>query len=86
MHDLLYDRQTSLSDKHLRVYGTEVGLDMERFNRDMMLQTFALRVHEDTLSGSQSGVSSTPTFFINDSLYPGPCDFETMLARIEEAT
>ncbi|HWO30048.1 MAG TPA: thioredoxin domain-containing protein, partial [Candidatus Acidoferrum sp.] len=29
MHDLLYDRQTALSDKHLKVYGTQVGLDME---------------------------------------------------------
>jgi protein-disulfide isomerase len=86
MHNLLYDRQAALSDKHPRVYGTQVGLDMERFNRDMMLQTFALRVREDTLSSSQSGVNTTPTFFINDSRYLGPCDFETMLSRIEEVT
>ena len=86
MHDLLYDRQTALSDKHLKVYGTQIGLDMERFNRDMMLQTFALRVREDTLSASQSGVNTTPSFFINDSRYLGPCDFKTMLSRIEEVT
>jgi protein-disulfide isomerase len=86
MHDLLYDRQTALSDKHLKVYGTQIGLDMERFNRDMVLQTFALRVREDTLSASQSGVNTTPTFFINDSRYLGPCDFEPMLSRIEEVT
>jgi protein-disulfide isomerase len=86
MHDLLYDRQTALSDKHLKLYGTQVGLDMERFNRDMLLQTFALRVREDTLSASQSGVNTTPTFFINDGRYLGPCDFETMLSRIEEVT
>src|ERR1700678_2892538 len=86
MHNLLYDRQAALSDKHLRVYGTQVGLDMERFNRDMVLQIFALRVREDTLSASQSGVDTTPTFFINDSRCLGPCDFETMLSRIEEVT
>jgi protein-disulfide isomerase len=86
MHDLLYDRQTALSDKHLKLYGTQVGLDMERFNRDMMLQTFALRVREDTLGASQSGVNTTPTFFINDSRYLGPCDFGTMLSRMEEVT
>ena len=86
MHDLLYDRQTALSDKHLKAYATQVGLDMERFNRDMLLQTFALRVHEDTLSASQSGVNATPTFFVNDSRYLGPCDFKTMLSRIEEVT
>jgi protein-disulfide isomerase len=86
MHDLLYDRQTALSDKHLRVYGTQVGLDMERFNRDMLLQTFALRVCEDAMSACRSGVNTTPTFFMNDSLYLGPCHFETMLSRMQEIT
>ena len=86
MHNLLYDRQAALSDKHLRVYGTQLGLDMERFNRDMTLQTFALRVREDTLSARHSGVNTTPTFFINDSRYLGQCDFETMLSRMEEVT
>jgi protein-disulfide isomerase len=75
MHDLLDDHQPALSDKHLKLYGTRVGLNMERFNQDMMLHTFALRVHEDVLSAGQSGVSTTPSFFINDSRYLGPCDF-----------
>jgi hypothetical protein len=36
------------------VYATQVGLDMERFNRDMMLHAYALRVHEDILSANRS--------------------------------
>jgi protein-disulfide isomerase len=84
MHELLYDHQGALSDKHLKVYGTQVGLDMERFNRDMMLQTFAVRVDEDVLSASQSGVSTTPSFFINDSRYIGACDFETLFSQIQD--
>jgi protein-disulfide isomerase len=84
MHDLLYDHQPALSDKHLKLYGTRVGLDMERFNHDMMLHTFALRVHEDVLSANQSGVSTTPSFFINDSRYLGSCDFATLHSRIKQ--
>jgi protein-disulfide isomerase len=84
MHELLYDHQGALSEKHLKVYGTQVGLDMERFNRDMTLQTFAVRVNEDVLSANQSGVSTTPSFFINDSRYLGGCDFQTLLSQIEE--
>jgi protein-disulfide isomerase len=84
MHDFLYDHQLALSDKHLRVYATQVGLDMERFNLDMMLHMHAVRVHEDILSAGQSGVGTIPAFFINDSRYVGPCDFETVLSRIEE--
>ena len=86
MHDFLYDHQFALSDKHLRVYATQVGLDMERFNRDMMLHTHALRVHEDILNAGQSGVSTAPAFFINDNRHVGPCDFETLLSHMKEFT
>jgi protein-disulfide isomerase len=86
MHDLLYDRQLALSDKHLRVYATQVGLDMERFNRDMMLHTHARRVREDILSAGRSGVSAAPAFFINYSQHSGPCNFETLLSDMEKFT
>jgi protein-disulfide isomerase len=86
MHDFLYDHQLALSDKHLKLYATQVGLDMERFNLDMMLHTHALRVHEDILSASQSGVSTAPAFFINESRHVGPCDLETLLSHIKEFT
>jgi hypothetical protein len=59
---------------------------MERFNQDMMLHTFALRVHEDVLSAGQSGVSTTPSFFINDSRYLGPCDFAILRSHIKQVT
>ncbi len=84
MHDLLYDHHPTLSDKHLKVYATRVGLDMERFNLNMMLHMHAVRVHEDILSAGQSSVGTIPAFFINDSLYVGPCDFETVVSHVEE--
>ena len=64
MHDLFFDQRHALSDKHLRVYATQCGLDMERFNRDMALHTFDFRVREDILSGHQNGVSDTPRFLL----------------------
>jgi hypothetical protein len=59
---------------------------MERFNHDMMLHTYAVRVYQDALSGTRSGVTSTPCFFINDGRHLGRCDFETLLSHIEEVT
>jgi protein-disulfide isomerase len=84
MHELLFNQQHALSDRHLRVYATQCGLDMERFNRDMALHTFDSRVREDILSGHQNGVSDTPTFFINDRRHPGPYDYETLLSAMKE--
>ena len=85
MHNVLFNHQTALSDKHLRIYGTWVGLDMERFNEDMTMHSYALRVYEDALSASRSGCSSTPCFFINDNRHLGRSDFESLLSHIEEA-
>jgi protein-disulfide isomerase len=85
MHNVLFNHQTALSDKHLRIYGTWVGLDMERFNEDMTMHSYALRVYQDALSASRSGCSSTPCFFINDNRHLGRSDFESLLSQIEEA-
>jgi protein-disulfide isomerase len=84
MHDFLYDHRWALSDRHLKAYATQVGLDMARFNRDMMLQTYSIRVYEDILSAVHSGIRSVPAFFINDNLHLGPYDFETLLSEMQE--
>lgn len=86
MHDFLFQHQLDLSDRHLRVYATQVGLDMERFNRDMMLHNYAFRVYEDILSAGRSGVRLAPAFFVNDRPRPGPYRFDTLLSDIEELT
>lgn len=86
MHEVLYDHQAALSDKHLKVYATWVGLDMERFNHDMSNHTHAVRVRQDALAAHRSGVSDTPSFFINDRRHLGPSDFETLLSSIGEAS
>ena len=83
MHDLLFNQQHALSDKHLRVYATQCGLDMERFNKDMASHKFDFRVNEEISSGNQNGVTNTPTFFINDRRYLGPNDHETLLSAME---
>jgi protein-disulfide isomerase len=84
MHDLLYDHRLALSEKHLRLYATQVGLDMERFNREMMMHTNASRVRDDILSAGKSGVTTVPTFFINDTRHSESCDFQTLLSRLED--
>ena len=41
------------------------------------------RVREDVVSGLESGVMGTPTFFINDVRYEGPYDYDTLLAVLQ---
>jgi protein-disulfide isomerase len=86
MHDLLFQHHSALSDRYLRLCATQVGLDMERFNRDMMLHTYAFRVYDDILSAGRSGVHLAPALFINDMPRPGPYRFESLLSDIEAST
>src|SRR5437899_10995984 len=65
MHDRLFEHQKELDDSHLTGHAAAVGLDMERFTREMVEQRYAERVREDFRSGIRSGVNGTPTFFIN---------------------
>lgn len=85
MHDTLFEHQQALDDCHLVEYAVELELDITRFLRDMSGRVYAKRVQQDLESGVSSGVSSTPTFFINSFRYSGACDLEELLAVIVEA-
>jgi protein-disulfide isomerase len=85
MHDELYEHQQALDDEHLEGYAGAVGLDVERFDREIEDQMYASRVREDFMSGVRSGVNGTPTFFINGRRHDDSYDLETLLAAIEAA-
>ena len=85
MHDLLYQRQAALADEHLVAYARELGLDAERVGRELAAHVHAARVREDALSGTRSGVTGTPMFFINGRRHEEPGDAKTLVAALRRA-
>jgi protein-disulfide isomerase len=85
MHDLLYENQRRLRDEDLRAYAERLGLDVERFDKELAEHVHAARVHEDFISGVRSGVNGTPTFYINGARHDDSYDIETLLAALEGA-
>jgi protein-disulfide isomerase len=85
MHDLLYENQARLRDPDLRGYAENLGLDVERFDRELTEHVHAARVREDFMSGVRSGVNGTPTFYINGVRHDDSYDLDTMLAALERA-
>ncbi|MDX6437417.1 MAG: hypothetical protein QOK34_2251, partial [Gaiellaceae bacterium] len=85
MHDLLYENQARLRDPDLRGYAETLGLDVERFDKELKEHVHAARVHEDFMSGVRSGVNGTPTFYINGVRHEDSYDVDTMLAALERA-
>src|SRR5690242_11524051 len=70
MHDLLFHRQKALEDDDLRSYANEIGLDLDRFDRDRADAAVLARIARDVASGEATGVvRGTPTLFIDGVLY-----------------
>jgi protein-disulfide isomerase len=85
MHDLLLANQERLRATDLIGYATSLGLDVERFRSEVHRHTYANRVANDIDSASASGVSGTPTFFINGRRHYGAYDIESLTAAVKVA-
>jgi Na+/H+ antiporter NhaA len=86
MHDTLLDHQDALRPVDLGRYAERLELDVERFWDEMRRRLHAPRVAEDVASADASGVSGTPSFFINARRYQGAYDIDTLsrAVRAEE--
>ena len=85
MHDLLLDHQDALLPADLIRYAEQLGLDIERFSSQLRKHAGANRVAEDVNSADLSGVSGTPTFFINGRRHYGAYDTATLSAAVRVA-
>ena len=71
MHDLLY-REQSVWSKAADVqslfssYAGILGLNVERFKKDMESEKVRARVDSDQKHGASIGVQNTPTIFLNN--------------------
>jgi Na+/H+ antiporter NhaA len=85
MHDRLLGHQEALGPAELRHYAEELGLDVERFWDKLRRREHAPRVAEDVASADASGVSGTPTFFINGRRHQGAYDVRTLTEEVRAA-
>ena len=85
LHDQLLEHQGALTVRDLTGYATSLGLDTERFNADLRKHVGAARVTEDTDSADLSGVSGTPTFFVNGMRHYGAYDIESLSKAVKLA-
>ncbi|HEV7831481.1 MAG TPA: Na+/H+ antiporter NhaA [Pseudonocardiaceae bacterium] len=85
MHDLLLEHQQNLRPVDLNRYAADLGLDVEQFRYDLRKHTHVPRIDEDVESASLSGVSGTPSFFINGRRHYGAYDITTLSAAVKTA-
>jgi len=85
MHDLMLDHQDALEPSDLVAYAEQLGLDVERFTNNLRDHAGTVRVAEDVDGADLSGVSGTPTFFINSRRQHGAYDIGSLSAAVRAA-
>ncbi len=85
LHDRLLDHQDALRPADLERHATELGLDLDRFRTDVHSPLLAERVAEDLDSADRSGVSGTPTFFVNGRRHYGAYDIDALTQDVSAA-
>ena len=85
MYDLLLAHTDLFTKQDIERYATELGLDLDRFWEEMRRRAYAPRIAEDVASADASGVTGTPTFFINRRRHHGAYDIETLSSAVRSA-
>jgi Na+/H+ antiporter NhaA len=85
MYDTLLAHQDDVSPQAIGRYAESIGLDVDRFWAELRRHEYASRVADDVASADASGVSGTPSFFINGRRHQGAYDIDTLSAAVKAA-
>jgi protein-disulfide isomerase len=86
MHDLLYENQEDLEDGSLLELAKQLHLSGDKLRETLEEGTYTARIKADFSGGVRSGVSGTPTFFINGQRHDGSFGFDDLAVAIQKHT
>ena len=84
MHDKMYDNNTALERANLEKYAGEVGLNLDRFKRDMDDPKVKEEIAAHQKLAGSVGANGTPTFYINGRELVGAQPFPAFQTVIDE--
>jgi Na+/H+ antiporter NhaA len=79
---LFSDQEHQLPSDIVRL-AASLGLDVERFERDLTEPEVTARVRDDMLDAEAMNISSVPTFFLNGRRHHGPYDAQTLIRSLQ---
>lgn len=82
MHEALYRNHFMLSTDVIMSLAEELNLNEDQFLQALDREDLVNHVCEDIISGEESGVFSTPAFFINGMKMEGPISLEILRNNI----
>lgn len=85
MHDLIFGRQHTIKRNDLFAMAKEIGLDMDRFTKDLESEQVKAQIQAEQGEGKRRGVTGTPTFYIDGSPIEGAASLAQFEARIDQS-
>ena len=82
-HDKLFANPRELKVEKYREYAQELGLDLERFDQDMLDLANKKLIDDDKAEARTLGVTGTPGFFVNGRFLSGAKPFEAFAELID---
>lgn len=90
MYSLIFESQNTWkeernAEEYFETLAKKLGLDMEQFKTDINSNEIKDRVRNSYVSGLQSKVNYTPTFFLNGEKIKNPASYEEFKEIISES-
>ncbi|MAF50853.1 MAG: disulfide bond formation protein DsbA [Nanoarchaeota archaeon] len=82
-HDLIFEKQSSLSASNLKAWAVELGLDTDEFDECLDSGKHAAEVRADTSAATSVGGRGTPFFVVGTQTLSGAQPFSAFQAAIE---
>ncbi|NRA08534.1 MAG: thioredoxin domain-containing protein [Myxococcales bacterium] len=83
MHDLIFANQREMSEAKYVEYAEQIGIDVDRFNRDVVSADVKAKVDADAAEAEKLGVTGTPGFFVNGRFLSGAQPFSAFKTVID---
>jgi len=84
MYEAIFANQRDLSEAAFLRYAGEIGLDVDRFKKDMASAEVKAKVDADAKEAASLGVTGTPGFFVNGRFLSGARPFDSFKTMIDE--
>jgi len=84
MHDLIFASQAAMAPEKYVEYAQQIGLDVERFQRDVASDEVKKKIEADAAEAAKLGVSGTPAFFVNGRFLSGAQPYGSFETLIKE--
>ena len=92
MHDMLYSNQDAWSEAAINErteifvgYADELGLDKEKFKKDLSDAQITKKINFDVAVGRNQGVTGTPTFYLNGEQVEATDDADYLETAVKKA-